>query len=257
MSSSSSPETFASLHVPGRPLVLYNAWDVASAVAIAEAGARAVATSSSAVAASQGHADGEDLPFEVLHRIAERIVGAVDLPVTVDLETGYGASAEAVGERVGALVDLGVVGVNLEDRLLDRSSLRTADDQAERLGAARAAADRHEREFFINARTDVFFQGAPPDRHEGLLDAAIARAETYRRAGASGLFVPGLLTPALIERLCAAVELPINIMAVPDGPSRDVLAACGVARISHGPFPLRAALETLREAARAAIAPAA
>jgi 2-methylisocitrate lyase-like PEP mutase family enzyme len=255
-----SPERAAllrDLHRPGAPLVLFNVWDAGSARAVARAGARAIATGSWSVAAAHGHDDGERLPLDLVLANLERIVAAVDLPVTLDFEGGYGADPEAVAGSVARALERGAVGFNLEDGIDDGERLRTAEEQVARLGSARAACRRLGIPAFLNARTDLFLQ---PDRrpHDAeRLGEALARAAAYARAGADGLFVPGLLDEELLGRLCAASPLPVNALWRPGAPAPARLASLGVARISYGPWPYRAAMRALEEAARAALSTAA
>ena len=245
---------FHSLHVRGQPLVLFNAWDAGSARAVADAGAKAIATGSWSVAAANGFADGEQLPFALAMDNLRRIVATVALPVTVDLESGYGAAPDAVAANVAAALEAGAVGCNLEDSFPVDGALRSMEHQVARLAAARRVADDRGISFFINARTDVFFQ-APASAHDvAMVDAALERARGYAAAGASGLFVPGVIAEPLIARLVEGSPLPVNIMATPGSPDRKRLAELGVARISHGPGPYRGAMRRLTEAARAAMA---
>jgi len=245
---------FHSLHIPGQPLVLFNAWDAGSARAIAGAGAQAIATGSWSVAAANGFADGENLPLALAMENLRRIVGAVVLPVTADLESGYGDTPDAVAATIAAALDAGAVGCNLEDSFPADGSLRDVADQVARLVAARRAADDAGIAFYINGRTDVFFQ-APAAAHDmAMVDAALERARAYAAAGASGLFVPGVVAEPLIARIADASPLPVNIMAMSGVPDRKRLAALGVARISHGPGPYRGAMQLLADAAKAAMA---
>ena len=245
---------FHSLHVSGQPLVLFNAWDAGSARAVADAGARAIATGSWSVAAANGFADGEHLPFALALDNLRRIVAAVAQPVTIDLESGYGDAPAQVAATVAAALEAGAVGCNLEDSFPANGRLRGAADQAARLVAARKAADDAGVTLFINARTDVFFQ-KPADAHDmAMVEDALQRARAYADAGASGLFVPGVVAEPLIARLAEASPLPLNVMAMPGVPSRARLAELGVARISHGPGPYRGAMQWLAEAAKAAMA---
>jgi 2-methylisocitrate lyase-like PEP mutase family enzyme len=154
-------EEFKALHIPGKPLVLFNIWDAGSAKAVAAAGAKAIATGSWSVANANGFADGERISLALAIDILRRIVGATDLPVTVDLESGYGDTAELVGETVLLAIDAGAVGCNLEDSFPANGTLRKAADQVDRIRRARHVADATNIRFFINARTDVFFQRAP------------------------------------------------------------------------------------------------
>ncbi|MEE1609771.1 isocitrate lyase/PEP mutase family protein [Microvirga sp. CF3016] len=244
-------KTFKDLHVPGRPIILFNAWDAGSAKAVAASGAKAVATGSWSVAAAHGFDDGEHMPFDLAIANLERIVAATHLPVTVDLESGYGADPEAVGATIGRAVQAGAIGYNIEDGFRE-ATLREVSDQAARLKGAKAAADRFGVPAFLNARTDVFLI-ASADQHESLAAAALERARAYADAGADGFFVPGLADERLIARVVEGSPLPVNIMAGARTPSAARLAELGVARISHGPGPYRMAMKALEDAARAAL----
>jgi len=229
-------ELFASLHRPGDPLLLANAWDVASAVAIAAAGAKAIATTSAGLAWSLGVPDGADLGAERAAAVISRIAAAVSLPVSADIEAGYGDSPGDVAATVGAVVEAGAVGVNLEDRR-DGSSLFGPSEQADRLAAARAAAATLTSvpggpAVWINARTDVFLTGAYSSTSAGVA-AALERAAAYQAAGADSLFVPGLVDLAAIAEL-AAGPLPVTVMAWPGAPTVAELTAAGAVRISLG-----------------------
>jgi methylisocitrate lyase len=245
---------FHALHVRGQPLVLFNAWDAGSARAIADAGAQAIATGSWSVAAAHGFEDGERLPLPLALDNLRRIVAAVALPVTVDLEGGYGATPSAVATTVAAALDAGAIGCNLEDSLVADGSLRGIADQVARIAAAREASDAAGIACFINARTDVFFQRPAATHDAAMVESALERAQAYAGAGASGLFVPGLVAEDLIARVVEASPLPVNIMATAGGPDRQRLAQLGVARISHGPGPYRGAMRWLADAARRAMA---
>lgn len=247
-------EKFRALHVPGQPVVLFNIWDAGSAKAVAAAGAPALATGSWSVAHAGGFRDGEGMPLALAIDNLRRITGATALPVTVDLERGYGDTPAAVGETVGQAIDAGAVGCNLEDSLPD-GTLRETGDQLARLKRARQVADDAGLRFFINARTDVVFQRPPEQHDEAMLAAAIERAQAYADAGADGLFAPGLSDAALIGRLAASSPLPLNIMVDARTPPLRILAAQGVARVSHGPGPYLLAMKALEEAARKAVAP--
>lgn len=243
-------QTFRSLHVAGRPLVLFNIWDAGSAKAVADAGAPALATGSWSVAAAYGYADGEKIPLDTVLANLRRIVAQTTLPVTVDLESGYGETPADVGLTVAAAIETGAIGCNLEDSFPADGSLRPAGDAASRIGQARAAADRSGVAFFVNARCDVFFQ-RPADAHDAaLVEATLERAAAYADAGADGLFVPGLADISLIARLAAASPLPLNIMIGPGASAFDQLASAGVARISHGPGPYLAAMNAVKAAAK-------
>jgi 2-methylisocitrate lyase-like PEP mutase family enzyme len=241
------------LHVPGDPLVIFNAWDAGSARAVAAAGARAIGTGSWSVAAAHGFPDGEKLPLELAIANLERIVRAVDLPVSIDLEAGYGARPQDVDRSVSCAVRAGAVGINLEDGITDETGIYGIDDQVARIRAARAAANRLSVPLFINARTDFFLQARPEAHDAGLVHAVKQRAAAYAQAGASGFFVPGIFQPEQIRDVCAATTLPVNVMMMESLPPQAELAQFGVARISYGPAPYREAMKFVERAARKAI----
>src|SRR6266853_6758736 len=181
---------FAELHVAGTPLLLYNAWDAGSAKAILEAGAKAIATSSWSVAAAQGYGDGEAIPIGFAEQIVGRIAATVDIPVTVDFEGGYSENDGELAANIARLLDLGVIGINFEDRIVKGSGLYDIERQARRLVAIRKAAEQKRVGLFINARTDLFLgQSRDPAQAVG---EALERAKAYAAAGASGFFIPGL-----------------------------------------------------------------
>jgi 2-methylisocitrate lyase-like PEP mutase family enzyme len=238
-------ETFARLHRPGDPLLLPNAWDVASAVLIAAAGAPAIATTSGGVAWSLGVPDAADLGAGRAAAVIERITAAVAVPVSADIEAGYGPGTDAVLATVTAVVRAGAVGVNLEDRLPGQGTLLDPAEQADRLAAARTAAGRLGVPLWINARTDVFLTGQGPAAQ---LEAAADRAVAYAAAGADSIFVPGLTDPAAIAEL-AAGPLPVAVMAGLGAPPVAELAAAGAARISLGTAIAQAAYAVAARAA--------
>ncbi len=234
---------FRSLHNPADPLVLVNAWDAASARIVAAAGARAVATTSAGVAWTLGVPDGDVLTRDAMLAHLERVVAAVDLPVTADIESGFGATPADVADTLRGVVAAGAVGVNLEDTVRgDAPGLREVPDQVARLAAARAAAP----DVYINARVDTYLRG------ERDLDGTVARARAYLDAGASGIFVPGVVDPATVGALAAAIPAPLNILVGPDAPSVADLAKLGVARVSLGSWVAEAAYAVTRRAAEEA-----
>ena len=214
-------QAFAALHKPGDPLLLPNAWDAGSALAIAAAGAPAIATTSSGVAWSLGLRDGSragGLDAETVAAVIARIVSVVDVPVSADIEAGY----TDVAQTVAAVAAAGAVGINIEDRA-GPGVLYDPADQADRIAAARAAGP----EVWINARTDVFLGGSAD------LAEALDRSAAYAAAGAHSLFVPGLLDLDALAEIVAG-PLPVAVMAWPGAPTVAELAAAGVARISLG-----------------------
>lgn len=240
---------FTRLHSKGNPLILFNIWDAGSARAVQEAGAKAVATGSWSVASAHGYADGEQLPFELVLANLQRIIASVNVPVSLDLEGGYGKSPVELQENVAQVIEAGAVGINFEDQIIGSDGLHATDTQCERIAAIRSATEDASVPLFINARTDLFLQTDPAEHNTALVEAAIERAKYYAAAGASGFFVPGLANAEHIRTLCEHSSLPLNIMIVPDAPSVHELAALGVARISHGPGPYRVAMDTLKATA--------
>ena len=231
-----------SLHVPGTPLVLPNAWDAASARAVVAAGFPVVATTSGGVAATLGYEDHQGAPADDMLAAAARIARSVDVPVTVDAEAGYGM---APGDLVDVLIGAGASGCNLEDTDYATGRLVETGRHAEWLAAVREAAAERGSRLVINARIDVFLAdpGAPTQME--LLDEAVARARAYRAAGVDCVF-PILLTDAdSIAAFVAAVASPVNILALPQAPPIARLAAMGVSRVSYGSLLHRRAMEGL------------
>src|SRR5881392_442447 len=241
-------ERFAALHVPGNPLILYNIWDVGSALAVVAAGARALATGSHPVADANGWPDGQKVPIDFALANAKRIVEAVELPLTVDFESAYSTDLEEGGANVARLAKTGAVGCNFEDQVIGGEGVHPLDLQVQRIAAIRKAIGD---EFYINARTDLFLKTQTYD--DALIDQVVERGKAFAGAGASGFFVPRLADPKQIERVVREVPLPLNVIAFPGAPDKKVWADAGVARISHGPFPHRALMATLTEMGRAAI----
>ncbi len=237
MSQADKAQAFADLHRKGDPVILFNIWDAGSARAVADAGAKALATGSWSVAGAQGYGDGEALPLDMLEMIVKRITATAELPLSVDFEGAYATDHAGVGRNIARMIAAGAVGVNFEDQKVGGDGLYPLAEQAQRISAARTAAEEAGLPFFINARTDLFLKDREPANHPGLIDEALARAKAYTEAGASGIFMPGLKTPELIERVAEEISLPLNIMMMPGLPAPRELAALGVARISYGPGP--------------------
>jgi 2-methylisocitrate lyase-like PEP mutase family enzyme len=242
-------ETFAALHVPGDPVILYNIWDPGSAQAVAAAGAKALATGSHPVGDASGYGDAQQVPLDYVFDNARRIMRAVDLPLTVDFEGAYSADPQEGAANVARLKETGAVGCNFEDQVLGGEGLHPLDLQVRRIAAIRRAVGD---DFYINARTDLFLKTQIYD--DSLVDEAIERGKAFADAGASGFFVPRLSDPRQIARVVAAVPLPLNLIAFPGAPPKREWANAGVARISHGPFPHRKLMAKLTEMARDAIA---
>jgi 2-methylisocitrate lyase-like PEP mutase family enzyme len=240
------------LHIKGQPLIIFNIWDAGSAKAVQEIGAKVIGTGSWSVAAAHGFDDCEKLPFDLVLANLKRIIANVDLPVTIDLEGGYGKSPAEVQESVKRIIEVGAVGINFEDQVVGGEGMYSVEDQCARIQAIREAAEQISIPLFINARTDIFLQINPAHQSDNHLEEAIQRASAYAESGASGFFAPGLRNPKYIAKLCENSRIPVNIMVLPDTPSIKQLAELGVARISYGPGPYCDVIDSLKEAARKA-----
>ena len=235
-------QLFRSLHVQGTPLILPNAWDAASARVVADAGARAIATTSAGVAWSLGKGDGDHLTrAQALDTIA-RITAAVDVPVTADIERGCAPDPDGVAETVRGVLAAGVVGINLED------TLRPVAEQVERIAAARRAADETAVPLFINARIDT--HRLPPGDRTAWLNETLTRASAYAAVGADGIFVLGTPDADTVRKLVGSQPLPVNVVAGPGALPVSALAEAGASRISAGSSIAEAAYGLVRRAAR-------
>ena len=238
-------ESFRQLHAGPGILVLPNAWDVATARLVEEAGFPGIATTSAGVAWAYGYPDGERISRNEMLEAVRRIAAAVRLPVTADVEGGYGATPEAAAETARAVVAAGAVGLNLEDGTTDGGLLDVAL-QVERLQAARDAGASSGVLLVINARTDAFEVRAwEPARR---FAEAVRRANAYRAAGADCLFVPHVSDAATIGRLAREIAGPLNVIAGPPAPPIRELEQLGVRRASLGPRVVQAALGLVRRA---------
>jgi 2-methylisocitrate lyase-like PEP mutase family enzyme len=239
-------EAFRSLHHNGgEPLVLVNVWDAASARLVEEAGAKAIATSSSAISWSMGFPDGNRLPVGLAMSALERIVAATSLPVTADIETGYAGSDGGFDDRllrdnILAVLDAGAVGINFEDSA--DQPLTDSGEQCRRLALVREAADAAGVDLFINARTDTYLSGGYPER---AFEETLSRAGAYLSAGASGIFVPGLTDLHVLHELSRRIDAPLNALAGVGAPSVGELHDAGVQRISIGGNTAKAAYATV------------
>jgi 2-methylisocitrate lyase-like PEP mutase family enzyme len=232
-----------SLHRPGDPLLLPNAWDVATARAVAAAGYAVVATTSLGVAATLGYEDHEGAPGDVMLAAAARIARAVEAPVTVDAEAGYGMEP---AELVAALRAAGAAGCNLEDTDHATDSLRDPDRHAQYLRAVREAASEDGYPLVINARVDVFLgpylAGAGAGTQDELVPEALRRANAYLEAGADCVYPIVLWEAGALRRFMAEVSGLVNVIRHPESPSLAELGALGVARVSWGPYLYRDAM---------------
>jgi 2-methylisocitrate lyase-like PEP mutase family enzyme len=237
--SSENAATFHKLHE--ELLILPNAWDAASARIVQDAGAKAIATSSAAVAWAQGYADGHHFPVANLIAVVEATARAVSIPITCDAEGGYSDDPKQAAENVAKLIDSGAVGINLED------GKQPHELHLKKIEAIRAVAEKKGVNLFINARTDVLLkQLVPPEQ---AIEETLRRAAGIERAGASGLFVPGIADASQISTVVAGTALPLNIMARPGAPPAAQLRELGVRRLSAATGLFNVAMASAREAA--------
>jgi 2-methylisocitrate lyase-like PEP mutase family enzyme len=240
---------FHALHRGDGVLLLPNAWDVITARVFEQAGFAALGTTSFGIARAHGFRDGEDAAYDVTLDMVRRIAPALSVPLTADIEAGYGDTPEEVGARGRELLQAGAVGFNIEDgSLRDPSGLADAALQSEKVAALKEAGASLGIPVFVNARTDVFWRD--PNAGASGLAAALRRAEVYLSAGADGIFIPGLTDREAIRTAAAALKAPLNILATPRTPPVAALASLGVKRLSLGSGPVRAALGCLRAIGR-------
>lgn len=228
-------------------LVLPNAWDAGSARIFVEAGFKALATTSAGIAFSLGYPDGERISRDDMLAAVARITRRIAVPITADMEAGYGMAPQDVAETVRRVIDAGAVGMNLEDRV-EGKHLIDFSLAVERVGAARVAADATGVPLVLNARTDAF--EAPELRPEQRLAEAVRRGNAFREAGADSVFVPFVGDRDTIEALVRQIRAPVNILGTPTAPSLKEMAALGVRRITFGSAPMRATLGLIRRMAR-------
>ncbi len=235
--------TFHALHAGPGVLTLPNGWDAMSCRLLQEAGGKAVATSSAAVAWSLGYPDGDALPVPLLIQTLENIARVLSVPLTADIEGGYSDDPATVGETVARVIGAGAVGINLED------GGSAPDLHARKVEAARAAAVKAGVDLFINARTDVYLRGLA--QGEAAVAEVLKRGKLYADAGASGLFAPVVKNPDEIAALAKGTSLPLNVMSMPGVPDAAALAALGARRLSAGTGPSRVAWSAMSKAATA------
>ncbi len=237
-------QAFRAMHTSGDVLVLANVWDVASARIVEDAGFPALATTSAGIAFVHGLPDGQKISLQqMLHAVA-KIAAAIKVPVTADVEAGYGSTPEDAARTAQGVIDAGAVGMNFEDATGDPASpLFDLPLQLERIRAIRETSSRAGVPLVLNARTDVYLAqvGDPATRY----DESLRRLSAYRDAGADCVFIPGIRDPEIIKRFVADLNCPINILGVAGGPSIKDLAGMGVRRVSFGSGPMRAAMGVL------------
>jgi 2-methylisocitrate lyase-like PEP mutase family enzyme len=240
-------EALRRLHVDGPMLVLPNAWDAGSARIFVEAGFPALATTSAGIAFSLGYPDGERISRDEMLAAVARITRRASIPVTADMEAGYGQSPDAVADTARRVIAAGAVGMNLEDRV-EEKHLLDFSLAVERVRAARAAADQTGVRLVLNARTDAF--EAPEIPRERRLAEAVKRGNAFRAAGADCVFVPFVGDRGTIEQIVQQIPGPVNILGTPNAPTLKELAALGVRRVTFGSAPMRATLGLVRRMAR-------
>lgn len=225
-------ETFLQLHQLPTPLLIGNIWDVQTAKTFQQSGFRAIGTSSAAVANSFGYEDGEQIPFDLIVQLAKRVVEVVSIPLSVDMEGGFGRTIAAISENIERLHDVGVVGVNIEDSLPGKlRSLQATEAFAKTLEGIANTLSKKNAHVFINVRTDGFLQGLPL-----ALSETLQRIKVYESTGVHGIFVPCITNPGEIAAVVIATKLPINVMCMPQLSSFAELQQLGVKRISMGDF---------------------
>jgi len=224
-------QTFKNLHHTDELLVLPNAWDAHSALIFQQKGSRAVATSSAAVAQSLGYADGENMPFEDYLFVVRRMLATIQIPLSVDIEMGYGATAEAIAENIRRLIDLGVAGINIEDSTItgSRRTLKDAAAFARLLGQVRNTL--WSKDLFFNIRCDTYLLNVYNPQEE-----TRQRLHLYETAGADGIFLPCITREEDIREAVRSTQLPLNVMYMPGLPDADKLKMLGVRRLSMGPY---------------------
>jgi len=245
--SAAKAEVLRRLHVEGPMLVLPNAWDAGSARVFVDAGFSALATTSAGIAFSLGYMDGERISRDEMLSAVARIIRRVSVPITADMEAGYGRTPDACAETARRVIDAGAVGMNLEDRI-EHGPLLDFGLAVERVRAARVAADKAGVSIVINARTDTF--EAPEIPRESRVAEAVRRGNAFRQAGADSVFVPFVGDRDTIEQLVQQIDAPVNILGTPNAPSLKVLAVLGVRRVTFGSAPMRATLGLVRRMAR-------
>jgi 2-methylisocitrate lyase-like PEP mutase family enzyme len=241
-------EAFRKMHDRSRILVLPNAWDAASAKIFEAAGFRAVATTSSGVANSLGYPDGEAISRDEMLAVVTRIARGLQVPLSADIEAGYAPGLDALKATIRAVIEAGAVGINLEDSMKGGANeLFPVETAVARIKAVRETASAAGVPIVINARTDVFLHAI--GEKTSRFDHTVSRANAYLAAGADCVFVPGPAAADLIGKLAAAIKGPINVMVLPGMPSAPELEKLGVARVSMGGGPARAALTEVRRVA--------
>jgi 2-methylisocitrate lyase-like PEP mutase family enzyme len=243
-------DQFNGLHHAANLFVLPNAWNPKSARLLQDNHFAAIATSSAAVANSLGYADGEEMPLDEYLYMIKRIVSSVTIPVSVDIEMGYGSTDDAIYANIQQLVDLGVVGINIEDSIIHktRRTLKEANAFARTIDYLRNKLTAHHADLFINVRCDTFILGV-----ENTLPETLQRLSLYEAAGANGIFLPCIANEEDISTVVSHTQLPLNIMCIPGLPDFDTLHNWGVQRVSMGPFLFNKVYDQVNQLAQATL----
>ena len=235
-------QIFKSLHTSGKLLILPNIWNPIGARILEARGFPAAATASSAISASLGYEDSEKIKLSTLIDILFRIAKSVEIPVTADIESGFADSIPELKETILQVIDSGVVGINIEDSVVEGEALRPVDEQCERIAAVRDISDRQGIYLIINARVDSFLSNTFQTSEEKIEDTVI-RAKAYTRAGVDCIYPIGPGDRETLEILRSLITLPINILATPKTEPLNVLQEIGINRVSFGPFIFRSCLK--------------
>lgn len=240
---------FRALHEQPEPLLLANVWDVSSAKMAKELNFKAIGTSSAAMASLLGYEDGEELDFSELLYMVERIRKSTDLPLSVDIESGYSRSTDVMIEHILRLADLGVVGINIEDSVVSgHREMLPVEIFAQQLASIKERLYKEHIDLFVNVRTDAFLLSS-----SDALEESKVRISQYEKASADGIFVPGIEKPSDIEEIVNHASLPINVMCMPKLPNFNDLRILGVKRISMGNFLYEVMINQLKDVTRTVI----
>ncbi|MGZ4042815.1 MAG: isocitrate lyase/PEP mutase family protein [Bacteroidia bacterium] len=241
-------QLFHSLHHNGKMLVLPNIWDPLAALLIEDLGYQAIATASASIAFSNGHNDGENMPFNELLTLLSKITRGVNIPVTADIESGYADTESGLQKNIERLVNTGIVGINLEDTNRQKNTLFSIETQCKRIGIVRKISEDMNIPLFINARTDVYIRDNFASDEEKF-EETIKRGRAYLNAGADCIFPIVMKQKQDIQNLISVLKCPINILTIAGVPDLKTLSEIGVARVSLGPSFLKIAIRAMKNMA--------
>ena len=242
-------QQFQAMHFRKEMLLLPNIWDPLGALLLQNIGYPAVATASASIAFSNGYNDGEQIPFTELVWQVTKITDSVDIPVSVDIESGYSNSIDGIQKNIHKLIHAGIIGVNIEDTNKTNNSLVPIMIQCEKIQAIREVGARMGVPIFINTRTDVYLNDSPHITNVEKFKKLLKRAHAYKAAGADCIFPIGLKNKNEIEKFVNELSCPVNILMLPDVPDLITLQQIGVSRVSFGPSFLKVAIKALKDTA--------